>query len=361
MPVSMTSDGHSTGWPLIKQSCACCGLAQHAVALSGADLKRIFASGYALNSKPPNQYDAARARQYAEWIAAQVEGWAPSSIYEIGCGNGAMLTELACRFPHARVSGIEPSPTAAELARAQGFAVDIGFFPEDECAHKRYQLIVAVNVIEHTPDPLAFLQAVKRRLAPDGRLILIFPDGDRPSTELLILDHLHSFTKCAIQQLVHRAGLGWVDLAQAHGASGFQILTATHNADPQAPTLPSDSLHEERRQFLAHWQELDEHLSHFLGERADLILFGVGEFSSLLHAYAPCTWRKLRAVTADLADHSAFHGLSCIPPRGLPPQATLLIGTRLEVQAQIAQRFHAQGLATVYLTHDYELQCLGVA
>ncbi|HEX6740248.1 MAG TPA: bifunctional 2-polyprenyl-6-hydroxyphenol methylase/3-demethylubiquinol 3-O-methyltransferase UbiG [Sphingomicrobium sp.] len=109
------------------------------------------------------------------------------SALDVGCGAG-LLTEPLARLG-ATVTGIDASPEVIDVARAHaaavGLAIDyrVGDVQELE---GQFDLITALEVIEHVAEPEAFLKALARRLAPDGLLILSTPNATGWSKLMMI-------------------------------------------------------------------------------------------------------------------------------------------------------------------------------
>ena len=88
---------------------------------------------------------------------------APPRILEVGVGEGEVADRVARRFPDAFVTGIDlPDPTLAEHWSSKRFAAsfaDIGSlpFPDDS-----FDLVLAIEVLEHVPDPAAALRELGR-------------------------------------------------------------------------------------------------------------------------------------------------------------------------------------------------------
>jgi len=96
---------------------------------------------------------------------------------DVGCGAG-LLAEPLARMG-ATVTAVDAAPeliTAAKAhADASGLAIDyraIGV----EGLGGRFDLITAMEVIEHVADPSAFVASLAARLAPGGLLILSTPN-----------------------------------------------------------------------------------------------------------------------------------------------------------------------------------------
>ena len=107
----------------------------------------------------------------SHWKAQQVlkalrrNSLAPTSICEVGCGAGEILLQLQFSLPSdARFDGYEISPDAyrVSLSRANE---RLHFHCTDFTRHasRRYDLLLCLDVFEHVPDYLGFLEAVRER------------------------------------------------------------------------------------------------------------------------------------------------------------------------------------------------------
>jgi SAM-dependent methyltransferase len=332
----MLSDGRLVGTRLRRGHCRACG-GGWLDPVEAARLPRdTFGTAYGLGAALPRASDLARAEGYAARIAAllaRVGARAPASLLDIGCGNGALLLRLAARWPGARRMGVEPAPRVAAAARAAGLAVA----PALRAGH-RAALVVSVNVIEHTPDPLAFLRALRRAIAPGGAAALICPDGSLPWVELLMADHRWSLTPAALAGLAARAGLRVV--AREGAARGFQAMLLR----PAAPRRPSPPRGAHgvaaRRHYLAAWRALDGALLARRDPGRALLVFGAGEAAQLLRAHAPRTWAEVAGITQDGPPLDRPLGRPWTPLPAAPDgRAQLLLGVRPAVQPMLAERF----------------------
>ncbi|MFI4941768.1 MAG: class I SAM-dependent methyltransferase [Burkholderiales bacterium] len=344
----MLSDGQILERGLRRLSCLSCGLARHADPPGAEELQRLFASGYGLYAHPPGEgRETLRQESYAKWIVAALAGLRPGIVLELGSGNGSLLLELAKRWPGAELAGIEPSEAAAAQARAAGLDVSRGFAEDLPASGRICDVAISVNVVEHARDPLAFLRSARARLRPGGTAILVCPDGERPSMELLFFDHLHSFTAAAFERMLARAGLRLRRTEAAPGALGAFRMYVSEAANPARAAAGSDprALAGSRARYLAAWAALDDALLERAHGATSLTCFGAGETASLLRAYAPRSWTRVRRMVVDEPTASHFAGLPVLATADLELTAdeAMLLAVRPQDQARVQQRMQHFG------------------
>jgi 2-polyprenyl-6-hydroxyphenyl methylase / 3-demethylubiquinone-9 3-methyltransferase len=97
---------------------------------------------------------------------------------DVGCGAG-LLAEPLARLG-AQVTAIDPAEeligAARQHAGGQGLAIDYRVAAIEDLDGE-FDLVTAMEVIEHTADPQAFLKSLSRRLAPGGLLLLSTPNA----------------------------------------------------------------------------------------------------------------------------------------------------------------------------------------
>ncbi len=102
------------------------------------------------------------------WKAGKVldlltaHGLQPESIVDVGCGAGIVLAELKRAYPAARLSGYDIAPDAERFwaaHRASGIELNVGDF--SATSNRRYDVLLALDVLEHLQDPFAFLARIK--------------------------------------------------------------------------------------------------------------------------------------------------------------------------------------------------------
>ena len=96
---------------------------------------------------------------------------------DVGCGAG-LLTEPLARLGGA-VTGVDAAPENIAVAKAhaglQGLSIDYRAC-EVATITTQFDLVTAMEVIEHVTDPAAFVAALAARLAPGGLMIMSTPN-----------------------------------------------------------------------------------------------------------------------------------------------------------------------------------------
>ena len=97
----------------------------------------------------------------------------PSRVLDVGTGTGTMLTHLA-RFGEAE--GVDVEEEAVRLSHRRGATAvrhyDGERLPYDECI---FDLVTALDVIEHVDDDEAILREMRRVTRPGGHVLVTVP------------------------------------------------------------------------------------------------------------------------------------------------------------------------------------------
>ena len=102
---------------------------------------------------------------------------ADAQVLDAGCGSGRTMQELE---DYGTVRGIELDEDAAELARSRGHGeVTVGRLEQLPWPNRTFDLITALDVIEHTPDDRATLAELLRVCRPGGWLLVTVPAAAR--------------------------------------------------------------------------------------------------------------------------------------------------------------------------------------
>ena len=145
------------------------------------------------------------------WLHARHRG----RLLDVGCGTGVIARTL--HDLGWDVHGVEPDPEAAAIARRHlgSERVAIGTLDTVDLPTTSFDVIIAQQVIEHMPNPLAFLSQAHRLLRPGGRIVLTTPNTrsvchrlfGRNWRELDPPRHLHLFSQRDLSMCARQAGL----------------------------------------------------------------------------------------------------------------------------------------------------------
>jgi len=97
-------------------------------------------------------------------------------LLDVGCDTGGFLL-AALRREAVVGQGVDVSPSAVEEARARGLAVHAGTLETAPAGFSDYDVITAFDLIEHVPEPLELLTAIRTRLRPNGICFIQTPNG----------------------------------------------------------------------------------------------------------------------------------------------------------------------------------------
>ncbi len=178
-------------------------------------------------------------------------------VLDVGCGGGLFLDMLR-RRGH-KVAGLDFSIAAAATAwRHHGVPVICGSLSSAPLAVGSCAAVTMYHVLEHLYDPVAYLEAAHKLLAPDGRLIVQVPNV--ASWQFLIFGetwngvdvprHLVDFRSSDLEQLLEHCGfevLRRKHFSLRDNPAGFASSIAP-NLDPMArrvrklPESPTEKL-----------------------------------------------------------------------------------------------------------------------
>lgn len=154
----------------------------------------------------------------------------PADVLELGCAH-ARLVMLLCRAGFD-AEGLEMSPSVVRQARELSrVPVHLGPLAPD-AVRPRYDVIAAMDVLEHLVDPLGTLRTCRAMLPDDGLLVLQTPchRGEGETWEMLIPEHLFLFDEDGVRRLLHRAGFSEIEIDNAYFSSDMWIV-----ASPKGP------------------------------------------------------------------------------------------------------------------------------
>lgn len=131
-----------------------------------------------------------------------IENLQPSSMLEVGCGDGRFIGMMSPNI--LKRAGVDISARAISFAKA--FCPDVDFSVADVASlSEKYDVVAAVEVLEHIPDELmaGFLKAIHARTKPGGHIVVTVPSTVKP----LQAKHYRHYTLNTLESHIAQAGI----------------------------------------------------------------------------------------------------------------------------------------------------------
>ena len=97
------------------------------------------------------------------------------TLLDVGAGTGLLVSEAEKRGLHAE--GVEPSRWGVDTAaKVNGVKLLCGTLQENASQLGKYDIVMLVDVVEHTTDPLGMIEEGVSRLSPGGVVVIVTPD-----------------------------------------------------------------------------------------------------------------------------------------------------------------------------------------
>jgi len=239
------------GHEVVNQICNLCGLVYQSPRMTTAELDDFYTAQYRQvyqGIAGPTPKDVfvqnGRADSLLTFIADSIPDL--TRYLDIGCSTGLLLKRFQERYA-CQVVGIEPGDAYRTYAKAQGLTV----YPEvaalESAGEERFNLISLAHVLEHLPDPVAFLINLREQhLTTKSWLLIEVPNlYVHDSFELA---HMTSFSAHTLRQVLKKAGFEVIALKK-HGQPRSELLSLylTVLAQPREVQKINFVVHPERR------------------------------------------------------------------------------------------------------------------
>jgi SAM-dependent methyltransferase len=359
---SVTTAGSILREPLGKSQCIICGLVQRTDARY-LGLSDFYEQRYtAYYDRPGTEiFNSSRYAEIAQWVLASIGEHAPKSILEVGCGRGWTLRAIRNLSPSAELAGLEPSVVNSEEARKLGFEIHTRKLDRNDLPARKYDLVFSNHVLQHTTDPLAFLEAMRELVADKGLIVITVQDSTIPTNELLYSDQNFSFLPYHLTRLSEAARLkvlAWIKppdtdslrfsqlIVCCKKTDDFGLLHGTKVPDPEPQTLKELFL--KRVDYLESWHRIEQHLVHSTTPCRHIYNFGAGMYSYLLACYCEQYWTRVESCTVDNCT-GEFFGKQVVPLHALQPdnRDCVVLGTRPGLHSGLGSRLSALGWKTI--------------
>jgi len=266
--------------------CAACGLVQKPVTDRWtAEVGEIYANydmTQSIEGVVQRIYDARTGGSVArvDAIASRVTGLlppdVPATVLDVGTGNGDFVRSIRAARPGTAVDALEASARYRDDLVASG-AVRTFFLLRVDVAGP-YDAVSALHVLEHVPEPSAFLADLSGLLVDGGFIWVQVPNVAVAVNDLLVLDHCSHFTARTLADVVERAGLVTVMLEES---AGGRELSAVLRRDGVRATGAATA---GRADLSAMLDELGRFRARVRASSPDPWVFGVGNMGAWVAA-----------------------------------------------------------------------------
>lgn len=183
-------------------------------------------------------------QKHAKWLIEKISKKYKifgSKILEIGCGDADFLYHLS-KTTQSKGMGYEPSfKNRIELLQQiedgyKDFADYVTIIPDyftEEGLKEKFQLVICRHVLEHIPNPSAFISSLFSNLRDMEDVIILFevPNLDYIITSQclthFIYEHCNYFSSLSLQKLFQNNGFNVLEMDTCYDGA-FQIIIATN-------------------------------------------------------------------------------------------------------------------------------------
>lgn len=227
--------------------CPACTLEFQAPPLSREEIASFYPSGYWVGPPETGKPDGFLSRATEGYrhfvlrdhvrfvrrvVVRQKAQGAWRGLLDVGCGDGSFLTALEAR----PAVGLDWSLEAVRAVRSRGFAGVRGGLEATPFAAGAFSVVTMFHYLEHVSPARPSLDAVRRLLARDGRLVVQVPNADCWQRALLRSRwagydpprHLIHYSTGTLRRTLER--------------NGFEVVRVTHASLRDNPTTLANSL-----------------------------------------------------------------------------------------------------------------------
>ena len=137
---------------------------------------------------------------------------------DIGSSTGSLMLAIQSKYGNEAI-GIEPAQIYRAYCQARGLTVVSDL---NDLGSGRFDLITMAHVVEHLPDPVGYLRAIRERwLTPEGTVLVEVPNlYGHTSVEI---PHLFCFSAETLRYALALAGYGVVQM-ELHGSPRSKLI-----------------------------------------------------------------------------------------------------------------------------------------
>ena len=206
--------------------CKTCGMVYQSPRMSDSELDSFYEKEYRQvyqGCEGPNVKDLEVQRGRASALAGFIEDYIVPEVrhLDIGSSAGTLLLAFQERFQSTPV-GVEPGTAYRSFAQSMGLTVYESLEQLRASEELPFQLISLAHVLEHIPNPVAYLSGLREEfLQEDGLLLVEVPN--LYAHDSFEIAHMLAFSAHTLAQTLRKAGFKVIQ-SRKHGRPRSQLL-----------------------------------------------------------------------------------------------------------------------------------------
>ena len=349
----ITSDCMPFGGSYTLFSCAGCGVIQAVNSVEYAsDVASIyknysmFYQGSGMEQKIlSNGKLGRRSNALVEYLSNSGLLFDGAKVLDVGCGNGDFLRNLSGNGNYT-LDGYEYDESSFDLLNdVPGFRqLMCGSFDE---INESYDLIVLIHSLEHFFQPKEVLQALKRILKINGKVVLQVPNPLENPFDLIIVDHVFHFTPMSLESLAANSGFG-IERLSTQVATREITMILSQNSQMEKTNCLSTSDGERIVSYVIKWFEvfIGDVLVALRDKSTEVALFGTSIGGIWLNSMFPNAFSYFVDEDDSRVGRTLF-GKKVLSMNDIPSGAVVVIPIAPLVADGIRERLLAMGYCAI--------------
>jgi SAM-dependent methyltransferase len=215
------------GFEISNVLCSNCGLVFQSPRMTALELDSFYHEEYRIaydGQEGPSEKDLRVQKARAENLVKLLTDFGTENVkryMDIGSSAGSLMEALQDAFGCEAV-GIEPGDAYREYSRSKGLEVYGDLNQLETVAEARFDLVSMIHVLEHIPDPVGYLYALREKfLANSARLLIEVPN--LYAHDCFEVAHLSSFSQETLTQVLKKAGYQTIFI-ERHGYPRSKLI-----------------------------------------------------------------------------------------------------------------------------------------
>lgn len=218
-----------------------------------------------------------------------------SSALDIGSGRGLFLKRAVDSLPHVKFSCFEMSENYRSYLEKIVPPENITIKYINNLPKNYFDIITALDVLEHVDNIDSFMKDIKRLLNKGGYLFLQVPDLEKATFDWLLADHLSHFHIRTLTQLLSIYGFEVIKICNTFIDGAIQVLARQVNL-----TKNYSNVVDQNPLSITFFENHQKYYNKYLNFTAEvwknfnkICIFGTGTAASIIPIYCNINVNKI--------------------------------------------------------------------